>query len=96
MVFQAESFAIKSALVWLIARQSLSVKINIFIESLSGIQAIYAHHTKHKIILEMKGLLKTLSDKIIIAHISAHVDSLRNELADQEAKATALKTALDV
>lgn len=62
---------------------------------MSGIQAIFAHRTKHPIVLQIKQLLQNLTHKVSLGHVSAHIGFEGNERADALAKAATAKPNID-
>ena len=95
-VFQAELTAIRAALTWLMESNQNETKIFVFSDTLSALQAIHKHRTKHPIVLEIKLLLGKLENKVALAHVLAHRGTFGKELADQEAKAATEKTAIEL
>lgn len=83
-VFQAELFAILSALEWCLEHNTQHHLL--YSDSLSSLQAIHAHRTKHPVVLEIKKKLQKLRHNIALGHVSAHIGIKGNELADSLAK----------
>lgn len=79
-VFQAELFAILNVLKWVETHPSNS--IHIYSDSLSSLQAIFAHRTKYPLILHIKVRFRKLLDRVSLDHVAAHKGMFGNELAD--------------
>ena len=71
-------------------------KIHIVNDSLSALQAIHKHRTKHPIVLEIKRQLGKLKNRVALSHVLAHRGTFGKELADQEAKAATEKPVIDL
>ena len=95
-VFQAELYAIQEALTWLVDVNRIMPKAEIFSDSLSALQAIHKHRTKHPVVLNIKHKLLLLKDKVALAHVLAHRGTFGNELADREAKAATTRETVDL
>lgn len=80
-VFQAELFAIFSALEW-ISEHPEHLNVPILSDSLSVLQAIYARRTKNSLVLQIKIKLKSLLYRTSLGHVSAQKGLQGNECAD--------------
>lgn len=84
-VFQAELYAIHQALEWC-RTQPDHFNFKLYSDSLSSLQAISAHRTKHPIVLQIKQHLIHFRYRICMAHVKAHIGIAGNERADTLAK----------
>lgn len=81
-VYQAELYAILQALDWC-QSQTVNSRFKIYSDSLSSLQAIQAHRTKHPIVHQIKIKLIDLRYRISLAHVKSHIGIEGNETADR-------------
>ncbi|GBM06526.1 hypothetical protein AVEN_150362-1 [Araneus ventricosus] len=82
-VFQAELEAINFAAGWALER---NVKIKVFSDSKSSIEAIRSPKVKSNFVLSVKDNLYNAKDLVKLVWVKAHAGNPGNELADHFAK----------
>lgn len=84
-VFQPELFAILRTLEWIASTTSQNLT-KIYSDSLSSLQAIHTHKTKHPMVPQVKLQLKDLARKVVLGHAKARIGIPGNERADKLVK----------